>query len=159
MGSFLVSVGVELVLPVLAAILTALWKINARRSAAPTAEDWSLSFELLLAAAVLQATFLGETLISIARSDTDHGLLARILGIEIGVLAVLLGVLPLLMANWLRASYVQVGEVVFQRFAGDVVYDELSELPQTAAVVTTLVAGFVLMSTFGFDYYLASLVG
>ena len=88
--------------------------------------DWSLAFDLLLAAAVLQGYFLGISWINDVPGPYYH-LYHDQIPVQIGSLVVLVGPLPLLTGIWLRNSYRTIGEQLYQRQGGPVVDEKIEE--------------------------------
>jgi hypothetical protein len=161
------TVVLEVVLPVGAILMAALWRYFARPRLFTTAEDWSLSFDLLLGAAVLQGYFLGQTYIALDAAAPLDGLpaspqyhtLLHTLLVQITSLVLLVGVLPLLNGTWLRNSYEKTGDLIYQRSGGPDVYEELEELSWVVAGLATIFAGVILAGVFLLNYYRTNIFG
>src|SRR3954447_11880877 len=72
MSSILSAFATSVALPVLTAALGAMWKMLAKPGL-PSSEDWSLALELLLAAVVVQMTYLAVDVVQVIGGPVAAG--------------------------------------------------------------------------------------
>jgi hypothetical protein len=73
-------------------------------------------------------------------------------------LVLLVGVLPVLNI-WLRNTYQQTGDLIYQRSGGPDVLEKLEELSRVVAALATIFAGVILAGVFLLNYYQPNIFG